>query len=367
MRRTLATLCWLAAGLLAIGQAAAQDLGKLRLGVQQFGTVSWELDVIKHHGLDQQRGFELEVQPFAQAEAADVGLMGDAVDGIVEDWLWVARQRGEGVPMTFIPYSSSIGALMIRPDRGIASLADLKGKKLGIAGGPLDKSWLILQGLAQQSYGIDLKNEAVPVYGAPPLPTEKLKTGELDAVLNYWHFCARLEAAGFPQLVGVNEAQEALGVPASAPQLGYIFKQPFADAHADLLRAFAKASRDAKQIMATSPEEWQRLKPLTRVEDDATLEALRRRFVAGIVPHWGEAERKEAAELYLAKVERKREDSTHALYAYHLDRTILPALGALQLRECSVARLDAFLEALEPRYAAPTRRIGPGAAHRPAV
>ena len=65
---------------------------------------------------------------------------------------------------------------------------------------------------------------------------------------------------------------------------------------------------------------------------------------------------KDAAELYLAKVDRKREDSTHALYAYHLERTILPALGSLQLRECTVARLDAFLEALESRYAAPTRR-----------
>ena len=65
---------------------------------------------------------------------------------------------------------------------------------------------------------------------------------------------------------------------------------------------------------------------------------------------------KDAAELYLAKVDRKREDSTHALYAYHLDRTVLPALGALQLRECTVARLDAFLEALESRYAPSTRR-----------
>jgi integrase len=65
---------------------------------------------------------------------------------------------------------------------------------------------------------------------------------------------------------------------------------------------------------------------------------------------------REAADLYLAKVDRRREDSTHALYAYHLTRTVLPALGALQLRECTVARLDAFLEALEPRYAASTRR-----------
>jgi NitT/TauT family transport system substrate-binding protein len=286
-------------GLLAAGVAAAQDLGSLKLGVQQYGTVSWELDVVRRHGLDKANGFTLEVQPFAQGDAADVALLGDAVQGIVEDWLWVSRQRAEGMKLVFIPYSSSIGALMVHPDRGIATLADLEGKKLGVAGGPLDKSWLILQGLAQQKFGIDLKTAAEPVYGAPPLLAEKLRSGELDAVLNYWHFCARLEAAGFPQLLGINEAQEALGVPASAPQLGYIFKEAFADAQPDLLRAFAKASREAKQIMATSAEEWQQLKPLTRVEDDVTLEALRRRFVAGIVPHWGEAERRQAAELYL--------------------------------------------------------------------
>lgn len=279
------------------GAAAAQDLGTLRLGVQQFGTVSWELDTLRHHGLDTKHGFTLEVQPFAQGDAADVALLGDAVDGIVEDWLWVSRQRAEGLPLVFIPYSSAIGALMVHPDRGIDGLSDLKGRKVGIAGGPLDKSWLILQGLAQQQ-GLDLKAEIEPVYGAPPLLTEKLRSGELDAVLNYWHFCARLEAAGFPQLIGINEAQAELGVPATAPQLGYVFKQAFADQRPELIRAFADASRAAKEILRTSDAEWQRLKPLTRAEDDATLRALQRRFVAGIVPQWGPAEQQQAAELY---------------------------------------------------------------------
>ncbi len=64
----------------------------------------------------------------------------------------------------------------------------------------------------------------------------------------------------------------------------------------------------------------------------------------------------DAAALYLAKVKRRRQDSTHALYEFHLSNTILPALGNLRLRECTVGRLDAFLAALEPRYAANTRR-----------
>ena len=64
----------------------------------------------------------------------------------------------------------------------------------------------------------------------------------------------------------------------------------------------------------------------------------------------------DAATLYLAKVKRRRQDSTHALYEFHLNNTILPSLGSLRLRECTVSRLDTFLSALEPRYAANTRR-----------
>jgi hypothetical protein len=50
---------------------------------------------------------------------------------------------------------------------------------------------------------------------------------------------------------------------------------------------------------------------------------------------------------------RKLAYSTHAVHAVRLDHTNLPALGALQLHEFSVARLDALLEALEPSADAP--------------
>ncbi|WP_060711023.1 tyrosine-type recombinase/integrase [Pseudonocardia sp. HH130629-09] len=64
----------------------------------------------------------------------------------------------------------------------------------------------------------------------------------------------------------------------------------------------------------------------------------------------------DAAVLFLARVASRRADSTHALYEFHLRNTILPAIGALRLRECTVGRIDAFLAALESRYAANTRR-----------
>ena len=72
-------------------------------------------------------------------------------------------------------------------------MGDLKGKTLAVAGGPLDKSWLIVQGAALRD-GLDLKTEASIVYGAPSLLAAKARQGEFAASLNFWNFCAELEA-----------------------------------------------------------------------------------------------------------------------------------------------------------------------------
>ncbi|MGK0321144.1 MAG: NitT/TauT family transport system substrate-binding protein, partial [Granulosicoccus sp.] len=183
----------------------------IKVGVLKFGTVNWELKSMKHHGLDTANGFSLEIVPFAGGDATRIALLGGEVDVIVSDWLWVSRQRSVGRSFTFAPYSSSVGAIMIPPGSDMKTLGNLKGRKIGIAGGPLDKSWLLLQGMATQEYGMDLSAENEIVFGAPPLLAEKARDGELDAVLNYWHYCARLEAVGFTRLVSAEDAANALG------------------------------------------------------------------------------------------------------------------------------------------------------------
>ena len=154
-----------------------------------------------------------------------------------------------------------------RPTARHRGLADLRGKKIGVAGGPLDKGWLMLQAHARRAAGLDLADEAEPVFGAPPLLTEKLKSGELDAVLNYWHFCARLEAEGYRRLIEIAEVQEALGVPATVPQLGYIFKEELGQrARRTWSWRSPAPSRAAKELMQNDDAEWQRLMPVTRAE-----------------------------------------------------------------------------------------------------
>lgn len=299
MRKAVKRLTFLLATVvcLAVSIHTFANDAVVRVGVLKFGTVNWELKAMKHHGLDKANGFELEIVPFAGGDATRIALMGGEVDVVVSDWLWVSRQRAEGRSMTFVPYSSSVGAIMVPGDSDIQSLADLKGKKIGVAGGPLDKSWLLLQGMARQEHGMDLAGDTDVAFGAPPLLAEKARDGELDAVLNYWHYCARLEADGFRRLVSAEEAANALGSTGPVSAIGYVFNEAWA---ADgVAESFVKASRATKQIMLDSDEEWQRLAESGAIKDGPeALAVLRDRFREGIPARAHDQEVKDASFIY---------------------------------------------------------------------
>ncbi len=183
--------------LLAFSSFAA-DKTAIRIGVQATGTLAWELSVLRDQAKD--LAFQIETHPVTTSEAGKIALQSGAVDIIVSDWIWVSRMRSDGIDFTFYPYSTTSGALMVPENSPIHAIKDLKGKRLGIAGGELDKNWLLLQALAQKEQ-LDLDISLEKTFGAPPLINEQLKQGRVDAALNYWHFAAKLEGQGYRQLI----------------------------------------------------------------------------------------------------------------------------------------------------------------------
>jgi NitT/TauT family transport system substrate-binding protein len=275
--------------------SAAAD--KVRVGVLKFGTVNWELNTVKEHGFDAANGVDVQVSYFAGEDATNVAMLAGELDVIVSDWLWVSRQRSEGEDFTMAPYSTSVGAMMVKEESPIKSLSDLQGKKIGIAGGPEDKSWLLIQALAKRDHGIDLSAENEVVFGAPPLLSEKAASGELDAVLSFWHFCARLEANGFRRLIGAEEAGTALGASGPVSALGYVFHDKWASANPAAAMGFVKASAAAKELLGRSDEEWGRLAPIMKAEGKA-LDTLRNRYRDGIPKRPVADDEADAAKLY---------------------------------------------------------------------
>ena len=147
---------------------------------------------------------------------------GGSVDLILSDWLWVARERALGDDLVFYPYSSTLGAVMVPANSPIEDVADLKGKKLGVAGGPLDKSWLLLQALARRS-GLDLKKQSDIVYGAPPLLIGKGFAGRNRRHADILEFLCRLEAKGMRRAVDMADVMKRLGASGPVAMIGYVF------------------------------------------------------------------------------------------------------------------------------------------------
>ncbi len=268
--------------LMMITHLAQAEITQIRVGVLAFGTVNWELDTVKYHGLGKKNGVELVVTKLASKNASAIALQGGSVDAIVTDWLWVSRQRSTGSDFSFVPHSVTVGGLMVRPDSGIKTLTDLRERKLGIAGGPVDKSWLMLRAFMKKTVGTDPKKMVEPTFASPPLLNKFMLKGDIPAVLNFWHYTARLKAAGMTELISVDEMLPVLGVKRKPPLIGWVFSENWAAANASTIQGFLKSLRQAKEIMATSDAEWDRLRPLTKAKSDEVLVALRDAYRAGI-------------------------------------------------------------------------------------
>jgi NitT/TauT family transport system substrate-binding protein len=280
--RTAIPRSWIFVALcLTVATSAASAAQTLRIGLQKTGTFAWQLDVIRRHGLADSAGLDLAITEFASPDAGKLALNSGAVDLVVSDWLWVARERALGAKLLFYPYSSAAGAVMVRADSPLRGVGDLKGRVLAVAGGPLDKSWLIVRAAALRR-GVDLKRETTLQYGAPPLIFQKSQQSDVEASLNFWNFCARLEALGYRRLLDVQNAEIELGLKQPVALIGFVFSEPFAATHRNLIDSFIAVTQQANDIMLKSDSEWAALRPLMQVEDDATFEAYRSRTREGM-------------------------------------------------------------------------------------
>ena len=165
-----------------------------------------------------------------------------------------------------------------------------RARSSAIAGGPLDKGWLLLQAYATQTPRHRPRRDAEPVFGAPPLLTEKLEERRARRRAQLLAFrrpaggrraTGRWSASARSQELGRAGQRAAAGLRLR----GALRQRPAPEPGAGVRRA----SRDAKQLLMTSDAEWHALMPLTKAENDAELEAFMRRYREGIVEHWGEA------------------------------------------------------------------------------
>ncbi|WP_299842268.1 ABC transporter substrate-binding protein [uncultured Paracoccus sp.] len=295
-----------------VAEAQQASLPVIEIGTLENGTVNWELQTIKDRGFDAANGFTLELLPLAGNPATQVAMQGGEVDAIVSDFLWVAQQRAQGADFTFLPYSTAVGSLVVPADSPVQTLADLKGKKIGIAGGPVDKSWLILRAWNAKENGEDLAAVTEQVFGAPPVIMNAAETGEVDGAINFWHFLAKMKAAGMREVISVEQAATDLGLDPTTPLLGFVLRDAWIAEHPDLAKGLAAASHQAKALLASDDAAWEAIRPMMNAANDAEFEALRDGWRAGIPPE-GPVNAENAQAMFAVMAELGGEELTGGL------------------------------------------------------
>ena len=157
------------AAVLVLAASSATAADRIRIAVQTTGTLAWELDVIKAHGLDRKADLQIETIELASTEAGKIALKGGSADLMLSDWLWVARERSLGDNLVFYPSSATLGAVMVPANSPITRASPIS--RAGSSPSPAVRSTragCCCRALARRS-GVDLQRQATIVYGAPPL------------------------------------------------------------------------------------------------------------------------------------------------------------------------------------------------------
>jgi NitT/TauT family transport system substrate-binding protein len=296
-RRVLLTGGAAALASFSLPMARASAMGSLRVASLKFGSLSWLLETIRAEGLADKAGLQIIVVEVATNQAGPVALLSGEAEVIVSDWPWALRQRALGEHVKFAPYSSALGAVMVAPNSPIQKLGDLKGKKLGVAGGAIDKSWLMLRAYSKQELGTDIAELALPSYGAAPLLTEEARSGRIEAVLNFWTYAARLQGDNYRAIVEMDEVLKALGIDPVPSLVGFIWREETEAKKGAEIAAFLSVVEQGNAILAKSDAAWDRIRDLVRPESDTEFAAIKAYYRAGIPPPWTGAETRSAEKL----------------------------------------------------------------------
>jgi len=156
-----------------------------------------------------------------------------------------ARSTGADVKVVGRAYSDDLYyGLLVRPDGGITSVKDLKGKKVAVQVGSGAHLFLML--LLQQN---GIKNADVNIVNLPTSDHQSaLETGNVDAVATWQPFVASLELNHSGKVLATSQdVIRTVGV--------YLARNAFGQQNPQLIERFLKVHQRAADYLKSNPDE----------------------------------------------------------------------------------------------------------------
>jgi NitT/TauT family transport system substrate-binding protein len=198
----------------------------------------------------------------------------------------VARNQGKDVIVVY-GVISPVDVVMVPKDSPVKSLSDLKGKKLGVFGGPGSTTLSFLAVLARKFYGIDLLRDVELVSAPAGALSGLLLSNMIDAALFPTIESIQLHADDrFRVLTDLNaEYKERLGgrVPA---HVTIVTNEEFARSHPDVVKDYVKAYKNTVDYIHAHPDAVGAYAASIKVNDDKVRMLFREKLLPNLVERW---------------------------------------------------------------------------------
>lgn len=197
-----------------------------------------------------------------------------------------ARSQGKDIIVIYGVFSP-VNMVFVRKDSSIKTLSDLKGKKLGVFGGPGSTTFAFLAVLSKNWYGVDLFHDAELVTAPAPALAELLGKGDIDAALLGTIESIQTFAQDRYRVLADLSAEYKAHQGGRAPaHVTVATNEEFARMHPDIVRDYLKAYASALQYVHVHPEVWDEYAASIKMDDPAQRKLLREKMEPNLVETW---------------------------------------------------------------------------------
>jgi ABC-type nitrate/sulfonate/bicarbonate transport system substrate-binding protein len=179
------------------------------------------------------------------------------VDAIDMSFALAAKQFEDGAPIKVTGVATAVlGAIVARPNAGIAKVEDLKGKKVAAIVGT--STFFDIRALTLKGYGLDLQKDTQLVTAtAPPDMVTLLAKGDVDAIIAWQPITDQvvLRGQGVYLAKQIDLWRKATGRASGFPvHVCYLVHNDFLLRHAAFARDLNDAQKDAVDIWYNKPD-----------------------------------------------------------------------------------------------------------------
>lgn len=285
MKRLIAFLVGLVM-MLAVTPAQAQAPRKFTIAVIP-GVQTFVVTIMEREQLFKKYNLEPQIQKLISPSAIHPLIAEGKVDigfgGFTN--MAIARSQGRSV-LVFAVLSSPTNFVLVPRESPLQSVADLKGKKVGIFGGPGAATSSILFIIGKRWHGVDIMRESQMVTAPSPALVGLLDKKELDAALVGTNESLQLFLTGKYRVILdlAEEWERRMG--RAAAHVSIDTTEAFAKANPEIIRDFIRAYREAARLIRARADVWEDYAKSTGIATKEGIALLRERVQPRIVDVW---------------------------------------------------------------------------------